>query len=145
MPKVDTSIYSSHNSIIKFNKEAIKLKYKEDICSSAGDNIIVDNQFCSFKSFSGKFYIVWGTPQNNINFYDLEKEKIIKTILDAHNKDITSCRHYADLRHKIDYIITSSYDRAVKVWDLKTYTNIVNIQNSHLNEDIYSVSKYFIR
>ena len=140
LPKENSSIYLSNNTTIKFTKDAKELIYKEDICSSAHKTNSIDKVFCAFKSFSGESLVVWGTPQYNIEFYDLEKGHIKKTIQRAHNQTIFSCRHYPHIKNRIDYLITSSYDRTVKVWDIKTFSYIVNISNAHSGYYIYSVS-----
>ena len=140
LPKENSSIYLSNNITIKFTKDAKELIYKEDICSSAHKTNSIDKVFCAFKSFSGESLVVWGTPQYNIEFYDLEKGHIKKTIQKAHNQTIFSCRHYPHIKNRIDYLITSSYDRTVKVWDIKTFSYIVNISNAHSGYYIYSVS-----
>ena len=140
IPKDTESIYASRNRILKFKKDPKGMSYKEDICSSAHKTNSIDRVFCAFKSFSGQQLIVWGTPQHTIEFFDLGKNKITTTIAKAHNQTIFSCRHYADLKNRIDYVITSSYDRTVKIWDLKTYSYLLNIQNAHSGYYIYSVS-----
>ena len=140
LPKENASIYLSNNTSIKFTKDAKELVYKEDICSSAHKTNSIDKVFCAFKSFSGESLVVWGTPQYNIEFYDLGKGQIIKTIQRAHNQTIFSCRHYPHMKNRIDYLISSSYDRTVKVWDIKTFSYIVNISNAHSGNYIYSVS-----
>ena len=140
LTKENASIYLSNNTSIKFTKDAKELVYKEDICSSAHKTNSIDKVFCAFKSFSGESLVVWGTPQYNIEFYDLEKGQIKKTIQRAHNQTIFSCRHYPHIKNRIDYLITSSYDRTVKVWDIKTFSYIVNISNAHSGYYIYSVS-----
>ena len=90
LPKENSSIYLSNNITIKFTKDAKELIYKEDICSSAHKTNSIDKVFCAFKSFSGESLVVWGTPQYNIEFYDLEKGHIKKTIQKAHNQTIFS-------------------------------------------------------
>ena len=140
LPKDNPLIYSSHSSAIKFMKDPKELIYKEDLCSSAHKTNSIDKVFSAFKSFSGEPLVVWGTPQLSIEFYDLEKGKIIKSISRAHNQTIFSCRHYADNKNRIDYIISSSYDRTVKIWDLKTFNTITVISNAHSGYYIYSVS-----
>ena len=140
LPKDDTSIYTSRKVISKFTKDPTELVYKEDICGTAHKTNSIDKVFCAFKSLSGESFVVWGTPQYSIEFYDLEKGKIIKTIPNAHNQTIFSCRHYVDFINNIDYIITSSYDKTVKVWDLKTFQYILNIKNPHSGYYIYSVN-----
>ena len=140
MAKDKSKIYSSQNQQLKFVKDPKNLVYKEDICNSANNFNTIDKLFCAFKSFSGESLVVWGTPQYNIEFFDLEKNKIVKTITKAHNDIIISCRHYSDLKNRIDYLITSSYDKTVKVWDIRSYSYIVNIISAHSNGNIDSVS-----
>ena len=140
LPKDNPIIYSSFNPALKFTKDPKDFVYKEDICSSAHKTNSIDKVFCAFKSFSRESLVVWGTPQYNIEFYDLDKGKIIKTIIRAHNQTIFSCRHYSDIKNRIDYLITSSYDRTVKVWDIKSYSYFINISNAHSGYYIYSVS-----
>lgn len=140
LPKDNPIIYSLYNSSQKFVKDPRDFVYKEDICSSAHKTNSIDKVFCAFKAFSGEALVVWGTPQYSIEFFDLDKNKIIKTIIKAHNQTIFSCRHYSDIRKRIDYLITSSYDRTVKVWDLKSYSYFINITNAHSGYYIYSVS-----
>jgi len=140
LQKDNPLIYSIYNSSQKFVKDPRDFVYKEDICSSAHKTNSIDKVFCAFKAFSGEALVVWGTPQYSIEFFDLDKNKIIKTIIKAHNQTIFSCRHYSDIRKRIDYLITSSYDRTVKVWDLKSYSYFINITNAHSGYYIYSVS-----
>jgi len=140
LPKDDLDIYSTPNSILKFKTEPKDLIYKEDICSTAHRTNSIDKVFCAFKSFSGESIVAWGTPQYNIEIYDLEKGKIINTISKAHIQTIFSCRHYANTKKRIDYLISSSYDRTVKVWDLKKFSQITSIINAHSGYYIYSVS-----
>ena len=100
----------------------------------------IDRVFCAFKSFNGEPLVVWGSTSLNIEFYDCNKAKIVKTIFQAHKQTIFSCRHYADIRQRIDYIITSSNDRSVKVWDITKDNYVLYIPNVHNGYYIYSVS-----
>jgi len=75
IPKDSENIYSKCSSTLKFVKNPQELIYKEDICSSAHKTNSIDKVFCAFKSFGGESLIVWGTPQYNIEFYDMEKQK----------------------------------------------------------------------
>lgn len=123
----------------KFKEDPSQLQYTMDICSNAHNSNSIDSVFCAFKSFSGISYIVWGNTKYDIDFYDIEQEKVVKTIALAHSKVICSCRHYSDNQKSIDYVISSSYDKSVKLWNVETLENIVNIQNAHKTTNIYSV------
>ena len=140
IPKDKKSIYSYYNAVLKLQNDPKELIFKEDICSTAHKANSIDRVFCAFKSFSCESLIVWGSTSYNVEFYDCEKGKIVKTFVQAHSQTIYSCRHYPDSQKRIDYIITSSYDRSVKVWDYKQSSYILNISKAHSAFYIYSVS-----
>ena len=141
-PKNDLSIYTTtyNFSETKFISNPNNLIFKGDICNTAHKMNSINKVFCAFKTFSNESYIVWGTPFFNIEFFDLEKNTIVYTIKNAHLNIIYSCRHYPDTKNKIDYLITSSFDRNVKVWNIKDFSNKTIINNAHQSNYIYSVS-----
>ena len=137
------SIYTSYNFSFKLQNDPQELVFKKDICSNAHKTNSIDRVFCAFKSFLGEALIVWGSSNNNIEYYDCEKEKIVKTFHQAHSQTIFSCRHYPYVKKRIDYIITSSYDRTVKLWDYTQNSYDLCISNAHGGYYIYSVSVLF--
>ena len=137
------SIYTSYNFSFKLQNDPQELVFKKDICSNAQKTNSIDRVFCAFKSFLGEALIVWGSSSNNIEYYDCEKEKIVKTFHQAHSQTVFSCRHYPYVKKRIDYIITSSYDRTVKVWDYNQNSYDLCISNAHGGYYIYSVSILF--
>ena len=137
------SIYTSYNFSFKLQNDPQELVFKKDICSNAHKTNSIDRVFCAFKSFLGEALIVWGSSSNNIEYYDCEKEKIVKTFHQAHSQTIFSCRHYPYVKKRIDYIITSSYDRTVKLWDYTQNSYDLYISNAHGGYYIYSVSVLF--
>ena len=141
LPQKDESMFIPHNNFIKFNSNPENLVFKTDICSTAHKINSINCVFSTFVSFTGETLVVWGTPLYSIEVYSLDKEKIIKTISNAHSQTIFSCRHYVNKKAKKEYIITSGHDHKVKVWDMRqNWENIVNIQNAHSSYYIYSVS-----
>jgi len=127
------------NSNQKFTGDPAKLTFKMDICTTSHKANSIDSVFTAFKSIKGNSYVVWGTPSHTIEVYDLKLE-IVKTIPAAHLNTIFSCRHYLDKKNKTDYVITSSYDRSVKVWNVSDNWNcVVTITNAHTGYYIYSV------
>ena len=140
LSKENPSIYTYYDLTTKFINDPNELVFKQDICSNSHKTNSIDRVFCAFKSFNGEPLIVWGSTALNIEFYDCNKEKIVKTIYQAHKQTIFSCRHYADIRLRIDYIITSSNDRSVKVWDATKDNYVLYIPNVHNGYYIYSVS-----
>ena len=140
LPKENMSIYTYYNLTNKFINDPNELVFKQDICSNSHKTNSIDRVFCAFKSFNGEPLVVWGSTSLNIEFYDCNKDKIVKTIFQAHKQTIFSCRHYPDMRLRKDYIITSSNDRSVKVWDITKDNYDLYISNVHNGYYIYSVS-----
>ena len=142
IPKKEDGLYYGYkNNLQKFITNPKELVYKKDICNTAHKNNSIDSVFCCFRAVTGETLVVWGTPTFTIECYDLAQEKIIKTVLNAHTNTIFSCRHYFDRKKKNNLIITSSYDRYVKVWDVQAnWKNIVSIPQAHNGYYIYSVS-----
>ena len=143
IPKNNTSIYSYSFKIVKLQNDPKELEFKEDICSTAHKSNSIDRVFCAFKSFKGEALIVWGSTAFNLEFYDCEKGKIIKTFFKVHNQTIFSTRYYPDIKKRIDYVITSSYDRSVKLWDYGQSSCVLNITNAHIGYYMYSVCLLF--
>ena len=138
--KNQQSLYTYYNFSQKFKNDPRELIFKKDICFDAHTANSIDSVFCAFTSFNKEALIVWGSTSYNIEFYDCNLEKIIKTFFHAHNDTVFSCRHYPDSKQRIDYIISSSKDRTVKVWDYTKNQYILNINDVYQGSYIYSVS-----
>ena len=119
--------------------EKIKFDFKKDITSNAPTYCSATQMFSAFKSVKGETLAAWVTKEKTIELYNLEKEETIKTVKDAHTKDIHSCRHFLDTKKNTDLLITCSYDKSVKVWDIeKMEKPIVIIENAHSNGYIFT-------
>lgn len=136
-PKRD-SLYYLKDPQNKFETNPSDLVFYKNICENAHKSNSIDCVFTCFKSFKDEYLVVWGTPNFNIDIYDLILNKITLSKI-AHYSTIFSTRHYQDKKMKIDLIITSSYDKSVKVWNYTEALKIVvNISNAHTGYYIYS-------
>lgn len=143
-PKDHKSIYNFKNKTLSnFSSDPKLLIYKGEICTNAHKYNSIDKVFCSLNSFTNETFVIWGTTMFSIEIFDLEQKKIVKTIKNAHIDIIYSCRHYPDKKNKVDYIITSSYDKNVKIWDIKDCSCKLTLNNVYLSHFIYSVSILF--
>ena len=119
--------------------EKIKFDFKKDISSNAPTYCSATQMFSVFKSVKGESIAAWVTKDKTIELYDLEKEAPIKTIKSAHAKDIHSCRHFVDTKSNSDLLITCSYDKSVKVWNVENMDKpLVTIDNAHSNGYIFT-------
>ena len=119
--------------------EKIKFEFKKDITSNAPTYCSATQMFSAFTSLKGEALASWVTKENTIELYDLEKDALVKSVKDAHLKDIHSCRHFVDIKNNKDLLITCSYDKSIKVWDIENLEKpFIDIQNAHSNGYIFS-------
>ena len=119
--------------------EKIKFEFKKDITNNAPTYCSATQMFCAFKSLKGDSLSAWVTKDNTIELYDLEKDALIKSVKDAHIKDIHSCRHFVDIKNNKDLLITCSYDKSIRVWDIENLEKpLIDIQNAHSNGFIFT-------
>ena len=119
--------------------EKIKFEFKKDITTNAPTYCSATQMFSTFKTVKGETMAAYVTKDRTIELYDLEKETPIKTIKDAHSKDIHSCRHFLDTKTNSDLLITSSYDKSVKVWNVEKMDRpLLTIENAHSNGYIFT-------
>ena len=132
--------YMKPNQVVKFNSSPDNFVFIKDISDTAHVSNSIDSVFCAFKTLKGENLVAWGTPGLTIEILDLKQNKITKSIKSAHSRTIFSCRNYIDVVNSNDLIISSSYDKSVKVWSYKdNWSNIVNIQSASNGNYIYSV------
>lgn len=119
--------------------EKIKLVFKKDLATNAPTYSNGTQMFSAFKTLKGQAILAWVTKAKTIELYDLEKDTPIKTIKDAHSNDIYSCRHFIDTKTNTDVLITSSYDKSIKVWNVENMDNpVVKIEEAHSNGYIFT-------
>ena len=119
--------------------EKIKFEFKKDIATNAPSYCSATQMFSAFKTVKGETIAAWVTKEKTIELYDLEKDAPIKTIKDAHIKDIHTCRHFLDVKSNSDLLVTCGYDKSVKVWNVeKMEKPIITIENAHSNGYIFT-------
>ena len=90
----------------------------------------LDNIFISFKSKSDILYLIYSTLKKSIIAYNLNVMEIITEIKNAHKDYIDNFRHSYDIINKKDIILSlSSGDNNIKIWDIKNWDCLYNINN----------------
>ena len=116
------------------NAEVNKLKFAKDIVQTGPNYSGASQMFAVFKSLKGEVILAYPTKDRTLELYNLEKETLIKSIKDAHSSDIYCCRHFVDIKSNTDLLITSSYDKSLKIWNLENNdTPLLTIENAHSN------------
>ena len=101
-----------------------------DNISTVAYGCSLDNIFISFKSKSDILYLVYSTLKKSIIAYNLNTMEIIIEIKNAHKDYIDNFRHIYDIINKKDIILSlSSGDNNIKIWDIKNWECLFNINN----------------
>ena len=102
----------------------------------------VDNTFIAFTALDNTSYLVYSTEEYSIHFYNLNEQKLVKEIQNAHSEDqITNFRHFVDKIKKRDILMSIAADsRNVRLWDIKNWELLTNITNIYKTGYLYSAS-----
>ena len=135
-------VYSNQN-LSNFETSPQDLKYKETITTKCLKSFAIDSIFDAYYAFDGKCYLASSISSNyNIEIYNLENNSLTKT-LKGLNSQLYIIRHYAQYSTQIDYLLSTSTSKSVKIWNLKTYQECLTINNCHSGSYMYSALLLF--
>jgi len=102
----------------------------------------IDNTFTAFTTLDNTSYLVYATEQYSIHFYNLNQQKLVKEIQNAHSEEqITNFRHFVDENKKRDILMSiAANSKNVRLWDIKNWELITNITNIYKSGYLYSAS-----
>ena len=99
----------------------------------------LDNTFSIFKSISDHFYIIYANENKSLITFDLDDNKIMNEIKNAHNEYISNIKYYLDTNKKRDLIMSlSAKDNNLKLWDIKTLECILDLKDVNSDGELYS-------
>lgn len=124
---------------IKYINNITNIKYEKDIIKDAFSLTLIENTFITFISLNKISYIVYSTKEQTINFYDFNKEKIIKSIKNAHDSKIMSFRYNYNTNQNKEYMVSVSKERNIKLWELINFSCIISIEKAHRQSFIFSL------
>ena len=116
-------------NIVDFTPQNIKFVKKISECFGYGNSYVYDCA-CFFISKKNEYvlaYIDHNSKNKSIVFYDINNDKEIKEINNAHEKSINSIKYYD--YNLYDIILTSSYNDEIKIWNYDESLNILRINN----------------
>jgi WD40 repeat protein len=120
--------------IKKFTSDPKELKYKKDITDKCQKSYTIDSVFTVFTSLEGKNLVAWGNATFVIEVYDLSTDSIVNTF-SGHTSHIYIVRHF---RKTCDYLLSTSYERNCKVWNLKNNSCVATVNSCHSGYYLYS-------
>jgi hypothetical protein len=121
----------------KFQMDPNHLTLKQTLTSSAQKSYTIDSVFAAFTTNDGNQYIAWGDSKNLLNIYDLAQNTTVSQ-LSGHTKHIFIVRHFFNKPETVDYLLTSSYDKSLKIWNVQTLSVVRTIVDCHTSLYLYS-------
>lgn len=132
--------------------EPIKIKYVKTIINHAHVNLkdeninaFIDRTFDVFKSLYGQYFLICAYSDNYKDYslicMEITQEQIIYVKNNVHTGRVYTCRHYLDKNGNRDLVITGSYDRTIKIWELNNGFQFLYMKKPDYN---YQVNTYLL-
>ena len=130
----------------------IKFKVKKEITSYSHINLQntfitanIDDTFALFKSINNKYLLIYSYSEDykiySLICYDLINSQNITKIAKAHDDRIYTCRHFLDKKTNSDLLITSSFDKYIKIWNLTDQYKLIYKKKPDYN---YQINTYLL-
>jgi WD40 repeat protein len=133
--KESTSIFFS--GVKNFSSNPCQLVFKQDISNQGQKSYTIDSVITAFTTVEGIGYVAWANPSHNIDIFELKSNKIIKS-LTGHTQHIFIVRHFYHAKATTDYLISTSYERNIKIWNANTLSLLTTVTNCHTGCYLYS-------
>ena len=127
--KYFSNLISYMSAKIVENNLPQNFKIKKCITSNSHINLLnshivanIAHTFALFKSINNKYFIIYSGSEDykiySLFCYDLINGQNIVKIAKAHDDRIYTCKHFLDKNTNSDLLITSSFDKYIKIWNL---------------------------
>ena len=128
----------SNQSNVDFLSNPQDLKFKETLTNKCLKSYTIDSIFDAYTAFDGNSYLASSLiSSHNIEIYNLQNNTLVSTLTGL-SAQLYIIRHYANYSTSTDYLLATSTAKSVKVWNLKTYTECLTINNCHYGSYMYS-------
>ena len=108
---------------IQFKYVKVLIKKAHVNLENANLNAFIDKTFDVFKSLQNEYFLICSYSDNYKDYallcIEITKQQIMYMKENAHSERIFTCNHFLDEFDKRDLIITGSFDRTIKIWELK--------------------------
>ena len=112
------------------NEENLNYKFVKCIAETSKINLdfsyinaVIDGTFDVFKSVKNEYLLIFSLVENQFKkysliCYDLKFDQVNTKIAKAHDDRIYTIRHFFDKNKKNDLLLTSSFDKWIKIWNI---------------------------
>ena len=134
-------IYINQN-MIDFAMDPRDLKFKETITNKCLKSFTIDCLFDAYTAFDGNCYLAssHGNPYS-IEIYNLSNNVLTSTLNVA--KQIYIIRHFSHFTKKTDYLLTTTTEKSVIIYNVNNYTECLTISNCYTGTYMYSALLLF--
>ena len=126
----------------RFVSNPNKLVFKQDISIKSQKSYTIDSVFAVYTAHDGNTYLAVPLVTYAIEIINLKTNKVHKT-LTGHNQHLFIVRHFYQKKTQTDFLLSTSNERSVKVWNLRTYTCKLTISHCHTGLYLYSALLLF--
>ena len=91
-------------------------------------HFINNNSILIFNTKDDILLLIYGGEKSIIS-YNIKDDKEIIELKNAHNINIYNFYHYYDKMNKIDYLISSSRDLNIKLWNIENYECLLDLRD----------------
>ena len=85
-------------------------------------NAFIDRTFDVFKSLKNEYLLICAQSLDYKHYFltcfDLINQKFLFAGKNAHNERVFTCKHYLDNINQRDLLITGSFDKTIKIWNI---------------------------
>ena len=139
--KPENGLFSIEGKRFKTNPST--LKFKIDLSTKAQKSFTIDNVIAVYAGYDGNSYLAAPISTTfEIEIMNLKDSKIVHS-LKGHSAHIYIVRHYFQRKSSTDFLISTSSERKVKVWNLKTYECHITLNKCHTGTYLYSALLLF--
>ena len=138
-------VYTKDISSINFKIKKCITTYSHINLQNTAITANIDDTFALFKSINNKYLLIYSYSEDykiySLICYDLINSQNITKIAKAHDDRIYTCRHFLDKKANNDLLITSSFDKYIKIWNLTDQYKLIYKKKPDYN---YQINTYLL-
>ena len=110
-------------------------------------NAFIDRTFDVFESLTGQYFLICAYSEDYTDYslicMEITQEQIIYVKDNAHSERVYTCRHYLDEKDNRDLVITGSFDKTIKIWEINNGFQLLYMKKPDYNfqENTYLLSE----
>jgi len=126
---LDETMLSENEEPLKFSLKKCITKHSHVNLENANLNAFIDRTFTVFKSLKNEYLLVYSYSEDYKNYslkcYDILQDKRMTKVQKAHTERIFTCSHFLDKYNKRDLLITSAFDKKIKIWNISNNFQVI--------------------